>query len=125
MQNFSIPTLYAIRYYCMKCSWGQKILCLASGLTSSLSTQRIHDLLAVQVKDPLSLFFWPLYHVMSAYNSVSGPQGCVWVQRCSIHMVVRGRDNHVGNLTASSRGCTRMKTVKSPSQVTHYFHVCV
>lgn len=50
------------------------------------------------------------YHYSSAYHSVSGPQGCIWPQHCSIHMVFRGWGNHVGNLSASSSVSKRVKT---------------
>lgn len=45
----------------------------------------------------------------SAYHSVLGPRGCVWVRGCSKHTVLRARSDHVGNLSASSGGHTGWK----------------
>lgn len=103
MQNFSIPTLYAIRYYCMQCNRGQKeslsrictdLLIVHTEHAQTFSSFKdtlpsplyffCQGLLFIDVTD--ALFFGPCSHVTSAYRSVSGPQGCVWVQRCSVRI---------------------------------------
>lgn len=52
MQNFSIPTFYAIRYYCMKCNWGQikSLPCIWTDLHTE-HTWSSHSFF--KVKDPL------------------------------------------------------------------------
>lgn len=88
--------------------------------TSILSVHTLSSQRCIKAKDPLAsplVTFFVLFHQCLLFRCdwyfclslcFGAPRLCVWVQHCSIHMVLGGRGNHVGNLSASSGGCKRM-----------------
>jgi len=54
-----------------------------------------------------ALFLWSSITFSSACHPVSVYRGCVWVERCSIHVVLWSGGNHVGSLSDSSENTLR------------------
>lgn len=98
--------IFLIRFYCMQCTR------VHASADSPLSTHNLHTVsqtlehhssVSGWSSDVTDAFFGPFLTLLLLISLFWGPKASVWVQHCSILVVLRGRDHHVGNLSASSR----------------------